>query len=319
MAKRKTSSGDDKEPKPKTKTRSRAKPKPPPATRLRMDQIGPNVILNLGYCLYVIDSYESLEVEERRLRIRDQQYRLAKSALDDFFRLEASVESLSHEELFLLKVRLIMLSLARGVRRRKEIQEDRLFTAKQEKEAQVDKVVQAPRKAGFLLGAWKVFLLGGLGFFVMKTVAPQLEMSQESNPTYASMAAAIVTIFAGTWMKSIMLDQQIVRIFDNYEHILIYAEREYKRGAYEEYRRHKEQAVEAWQEFTGVHWKETPGFEQVHLADMELQARFQEERKLRMASPLRKLWLALGGMYTDIRGIQGDAGAPESREERSED
>ena len=257
-----------------------------PSTIPDVSFLGPDRVLDAAYALHVV---ATATPEEQGQEI----YRMARQIVEDFHRLCAGVLYGSPEWAFLFSLQQIMVSLAKGIGRRKRELEERVRVAKEKRERRLRELTSNTIKAGFLKAGWRVILWGGLGYVMTHTLLPKDSMAEHASPTYPSLAVAIACVLIGSFIRARVTNSQYTRIYDACESAQLQAQTAYNKGALEEYRRAKRDAARAWERFTNKKPTEWLAFDAVlaedlaHVQDLcDEQEDSRQNPLLRWASPV---------------------------------
>lgn len=241
--------------------------------------LGPDRVLDAAYALHVVDSATD---EEREGEI----YHMAKHIIDDFHRLYESVAYGGPEWVFLYSVQQIMVSLAKGIGRRKRELEDRMRAAKEKRDRRLREMSSNTIKMGFLRAALRVLMWGGLGYALTsyltgkhaaQAAAQTAAMGEGSRA--ASLAAAIASILIGSFIRARVTSAAYNRVYENCESLQLRAQSAYNKGALEEYRRAKRDAARAWERYTHKKPTEWLAFDAVLAEDLAHVRDLCEERE----------------------------------------
>lgn len=223
--------------------------------------LGPDRVLDAAYALHVVDSAAP---EEREREI----YHMAKHIIDDFHRLYETMGPGSPEWVFLYSVQQIMVSLAKGIGRRKRILEERIAAAKEKRDRRLKAISSNTFKIGLLKACWRVVLWGGLGYLLTHSMLPNKVEMEKATPAYASLAAAIAFVLIGTFVRARVTSLQYNGIYNGYESDQLRAQAAYNEAALEEYRRAKRDAARAWERYTHKKPTEWLAFDAVLAEDL---------------------------------------------------
>lgn len=247
--------------------------------------LGPDRVLDAAYALHVVDS-ASPEEREREI------YHMAKHIIDDFHRLYEGVEHGGAEWVFLYSVQQIMVSLAKGIGRRKRILEERIAAAKEKRDRRLKAISSNTIKMGLLKACWRVLLWGGLGYLLTHSMLPNKADMEKASPAYASLAAAIAFVLIGTFIRARVTSAHYNGIYNGYESDQLRAQAAYNEGALEEYRRAKRDAARVWEHYTHKKPTEWLAFDAVLAEDLahvqDLCERDEEDKRVlrRWFSPI---------------------------------
>lgn len=245
--------------------------------KLKLDHLTPDRVLDVAYCYYVASDDEVGKLPVGRL---------ARRVVRDFEELSEKTPHNGRDWVFLFACQQIIVSLAKGIGRRKLQFEDRLRVAVQIKERQIERISDSTRQAGILRALGKAAAVGGLAFIAARLLSVRLDTGPQNQPTMISFASSIAAILVFAYLKSYQINRQIARIFDMFEHSETHAYREYQQGALEEYLRAKRDAARAWERYTGRDAPEWPGFETVMEEELHLHKTHKTALDELQASPV---------------------------------
>lgn len=255
---------------------------------LELGHLDSDRILDVAYCAYVVEEPQS----SKKATVK-----MARSVMRDFEKIAESVEDGTPEWCFIFEVKTIIVPLARGISRGKKLYAEKIRLAEEEKEERVKMLNDSTRKSGLARGSAKALLLGGLGFVLVKAFFPSLNLPQETNPTYTSLAVGIAVALLSTYLQAWVMNFKFVQIFACHELAKTHAHRRYRSEVRIEYQRAKFNAIEAWERFTGEKVpKNIPGFEEVIDMELQLEREFQDGRYELTANPFVKLFKELSPM-----------------------
>lgn len=254
----------------------------PKTTRRRapcVDHLTPDRVLDIAYCYHVASD---AAVEASPIGA------LAKRVVGDFELLCAEAPRTSPEWRLLFSLEQIVVSLSKGITRRKATFEQRLRVAEQEKEQSIQSIAADARRSGLLKAVTRSALMGGFGYALMALAIPGLRIGEKMQASTASLAAAIAFILLTSFAKSWLMNRRVKSIFELHERAQFLGYREYQEGALDEYLRAKRDACHAWERYAGAPAEEWPGFETVILDDLRTHKSLQDEREALAESPLAK-------------------------------
>lgn len=229
--------------------------------------IPPDRVCDVAYCLSVISrnggSHEMTE-----------DVCLAQAVVDRFKRLTQKVPEESRGGEYLFMVSQIVVSLARGINRKRDDRLSRLAAAGEQKQRELTQLSDMSNRSGFLRAALRLVAIAGLGAAIIRTFAPSLEHLEHANVNAMSLAAALALGLVSSYFSSWMYNARIDAIFSRYEDARWLAQHEYYVGARVEYERAKGDAAIAWRRLTGEEAQEWPDFGDV------LASSLAEEREI---------------------------------------
>lgn len=247
--------------------------------------ISPDRVADIAYCYYVsgnaaLDGTEVCGLSHR--------------VVQEYDRLSASVPPCTKEHDYLFTISQIIVSLSRGIGRRKGTLHDKLAFAEQQKEELIHTIVESTRQSGFLYAVFRALLLGGFGFFIAKALLPDLHLGEDQRPNYMAPAMAVALVLLGSYMRAWLIELRIVHIFNCYRSDVNAAYAEYHRGALEEYRRAERDARAAWKALAGEEAADWPGFDEIIEEEMTLRDDYERQRQEIVIDPLVRTLSTLG-------------------------
>jgi len=277
-----------------------AKP-PPKKKRLhRKLNIGlafltPDRILDIAYCMYVLLNSDNENDHDSAI------HQTAENLVEKFRKLYLEYNDLKTPEgQFIFSLQQIVVSLSRGINRRKNTYRDQIAVAKEKKERQVREINGGTFRVWLLRAGWRVLVLGGSGFFLARLILPGLHLGENHSPTIASLTIAIGTVLIGSFIKSLWMSFCINKIFSSYDTALSKAERAYTRGVLGEYTRSKTDAGRFWKLYTGKDPQEWLGFDAILQQESLLDGPSANKQKA-------KLWREVGLIFNRFRLIRAVA------------
>lgn len=249
--------------------------------------LGPDRVLDAAYALYVVDSAPA---EERHQEI----YRMAQQIIDDFRRLYEGLEYGSADWIFMFSVQQIMVSLAKGIGRRKRELEEHLRAAREKRDRRLKIISNNTMNMGLLKACWRVLLWGGMGYFLTHSLLSKTSAEATHNSqTLMSLAAAIACVLVGSFIRARVTSAQYSLIFNSFESDQLRAQTNYNKGALEEYKRAKRDAARAWEHLTHKKPTEWLAFDAV-LAEDLAHSQSLSEREDRYSGTLARVMSPVG-------------------------
>ncbi|MDZ4833992.1 MAG: hypothetical protein SGJ27_09470 [Candidatus Melainabacteria bacterium] len=224
----------------------------------RIIAITPNMAIEWGYNLYVIQVLP--ETSETR--------RSAMKAVQELEDLVDSFSPGSPERIYLTTLRMAAISFGQGVERRKGSRATALASAVEEKEDALDRITRDTRRGGLLAGGWKILLLGGFVFFLVRAVFGIHIADEETRGKdvhYVSMSTALGIALIGAYIKGWFTDRKMRRIFREYDIKVKETNESYAEEVVCEYRLAAQTADMAWHCLTDVPAPMTKAFESLLL------------------------------------------------------
>lgn len=226
-------------------------------TTLNPRLLTPDRVLDIAYCVFVKSINLSEHPEDLEVR------RFADRVVDDFNQMCADAEKGSKDWEYLFSVQQIIVSLSRGIIRRKRTYEQQLRITEDKKEQHIKRLTTETNQSGVMKAGLRGLLLGGLGYSMIHFLYPSLQLDGKREVNFASLATGIAFILVGTFIRSIVLARKITAIFNDYDHGQLQANILYQRSALFEYNRAEQAAGLAYESFSGERPMNLPGFEQV--------------------------------------------------------
>jgi len=224
--------------------------------------LGPDRVLDAAYALHVVDTATP---EEREGEI----YCMAKRIVDDFRRLYNGQEYGSPRWIFMYSIQQIMVSLAKGIGRRKREQEERLRASREKRDRRLKTMSSNTMAIGLLKACWRVALWGGLGYVLTHTLlSTSSAAATNQSPAFISLAAAIACVLIGSFIRARVTSAQYSHIYNSFESDQLRAQTVYSQAALEEYRRAKRDAARAWERYTHQKPTEWLAFDAVLAEDL---------------------------------------------------
>jgi hypothetical protein len=214
---------------------------------------------------------------------------LAATIVQTFRQRCVAVDYCSTDGKYVFAILTIIVSLAKGISRRKQDLEDNLKAAKEQKDERVKKLNQAGRRFGLLKAGARSLLVGGFGFFITKTFLPWIDFERPIQPTYASLALALAFIIVSSVLRSWWTSHCFTSVFSMYDLAVFHAEEEYRRAALEEYERARRDAGLAWKRYTGLEPEEGLGYAAVLQEEEATRRRQNHVRQRMLANPIARV------------------------------
>jgi len=210
---------------------------------LQAQDVSPVQVLDLGYSLYVEE-----ESGDGPLK------RSAKTINSSFDAISACFPPQTPEGLYMIRVRMGALSLARGIERNKRLLHEEVETARQKKNDLIKNSARSIREWGWLFGAWKSILLGGFAYAMVNAIIMLPFMNDNMrgvHQQYAALATALAIAIASSVWRSWSTTWTINAVVKQYEESLIAANEKYARNEEKEYNRALTIAERGWEQLTG--------------------------------------------------------------------
>ncbi|MEK7650331.1 MAG: hypothetical protein AAB364_00430 [Patescibacteria group bacterium] len=223
----------------------------------------PDRVLDIAYCYYLA----SMNGGSTRPTLK-----LASESVSDFEkvcrRYEARIGTAEWQ--FLSGLKTVIVSLARGIERRRHDVEELEQRAIKEREHRIQEITQSTKRIGLAKALGRTAILGGFGFTFGKAFIPWVNFEQPVQPTYASFVLAFGAVLVGSLLKALVADRRIKTIFRMYDMMIMHAWEVYRRGAKEEYERSKKDAARIWANYTGEDPIDWPGYDTILEEEQEL-------------------------------------------------
>ena len=239
------------------------KPKRPRArgvsakTKRYLTFLTPDRVLDIAYALYVLMASDE---QERQT----ETYAIARSIVAKFRQVCDKHDNLETPEgQFLFSLEQIVVSLSRGINRRKNTLNDRLKAARDKKARQLKEIGDTSFRAGYLKAGWRALFIGGLGFFLAQHFLPNLHLGEDKSPTFASLAIATGAILIFSFVRSIWTNYRFNEVYTAYELARNKADGLYIEEVLQEYVRSRNDAARAWKLYSGRDPEKSLGFEAV--------------------------------------------------------
>jgi|GEM_PF-2337932 hypothetical protein len=220
----------------------------------RILSISPNLAIEWGYNLYLAEVLE--QNSETRI-----------SAVKAVREIEQLVETFAQgtrERLYLTTLRLAANSFAQGVERRKRSRIDSIDSAKQAKDDGLKRCTRDTRRGGLLSGGFKLLIMGGFIFSLVRVVFGLPAVSQHNagiDVHYVSVCTALGIALIGAYIKAWWTDRKMVSLFKEYDEKVTKANETYADEVVNEYRFAAQTAETAWHQLTDAPAPMTKAFE----------------------------------------------------------
>ena len=233
----------------------------------------PNVdeVLNLGYAVHVADDPASGE-EARSL---------ARRVLDRFYSLRASNDT---ETAYLSSAEGIMLSMGRGITRRKQQWEKTLRQAEADRVAELVRLRAERFNNAYLNLIWSLvqpgFLLA-LGYVTAQIVGllvPE-QVAEATGHRAPSIAFGLLFMLLGKWVSYMLLEKKRDEIELECRARSFQAQLAYDYGKLSEFRLYREQLCEAWKQYTDEEYPQTASYSMIMIGDAETRKRLEQQRE----------------------------------------
>lgn len=245
------------------KRRRRPKPKTPSRAAAYL-WLGPRTVLDIAYSVFVAD----------RARLRPESEwsysdRLAIEAANDFVAFCGQVKPDSQEGQLVMIIQLTVVSLARGISRRRTSWEEAKKAAADEKDQEIREISDTSRRSGLIRAVLKASLVGGFGYALMHTFLPFLSLGEETKSGSASATFGIGLVLLSSFVRSWVTHHKVTRVFRLYDYKISCAHLAYQEGVAQEYALAKKNARDAWDLYLGEVPPDGDGFEKILLSDID--------------------------------------------------
>lgn len=206
--------------------------------------ISPIIAIEAGYNLYLAEQSAPDSVIQQSAQV----------AVNNFHLLLEQFDPVSPEGIYCLQLRMASNSLARGIERRKRMQNDMHRAAVEEKDTAIRKFAQTESWFGILKGAIQILSLGGFGYALVHAIfeIPKLtEHTQGMREDFAAATTALGIALIGSFFKAKFITRRLFKAFDKYDQAKHRANNEYSQTVRSEYLFAAETANNAWQNYTG--------------------------------------------------------------------
>lgn len=230
------------------------------------EHLTPNSVTDLAYCVHLVsdDSTNGLASKE-----------IARRTVEAFKRNLKLVAKGSDDEIFLISLCQIIVSLANGISRSKREYAEKKISIAKERNRKIQELSDNKRQSGFFtisIRTIRAALVGGLWFALVKFLASFIELPEQSSSGYISLAIALGMMLLGSYVDSWLTRVKVTKIFDQHERKLAVAEYNRKKELRLEYLRAKDHARKAWERYTGRKIEDVPGYEIILEEEMGMNA-----------------------------------------------
>lgn len=240
-----------------------------------------NNVLELGYVLHVVNEEEANVLAGKPPSTSGQ---IARRQINDLMRLKASPNTKDDE--YLLKVRSIILSLGRGITRRKEAYKQEIKNAEQFKIEALKQYNLNRTEIFWKTVATRAFLAGGIGIALMQTLLALFEIKLTANSNALNDAGLAPSVFVGlifiglTKVVTQKLDDfKLSNIYTHYDWLVHQAQLNYVTGKLNEYKRAENEVTKYWHEYTKKRVPKTINFSNVLQEDIDILENWFKERE----------------------------------------
>jgi hypothetical protein len=247
----------------------------------------PDRILDLAYCYSLV----STNGDDKRPVLQ-----IALSTVHDFEKIYHlyNEELLAPEWKFLTCQKAILVSLSRGIERRRHDLQEQKKRALDERNERMTNLTFSRTRIGLLKALYRSLVFGGFGYVLARMFIPWMNFDKPVQPTIASLATGLVFIIGTMLVGMILLDRRMKLTALVYDTMILNAQAAYRRGAKEEYLRAKRDAARVWTQYVGREPTNWPGYETILEEEQELAEMIQAERRRILTNPL--VPIALGAL-----------------------
>jgi hypothetical protein len=220
----------------------------PQADARRFERIlDPSAVMELGYASHVADD---------PLSAGTQAHRLARLLVDDLMRMRARAGS--DDVVYLFKARAIVLSLGRGITRRKLTYRIDIGAANEFHDAEIARVDRERVQSLWATLAYRPLISGGMGFALMASLLPLVhlhlehgDVTQSVGGVAPSLLMALVFAAASKVAFSKLEDFRYRGIMQRFDLVKLQAIHRYEAGKLKEFERKYGEIRRVWCEYTG--------------------------------------------------------------------
>lgn len=251
--------------------------------------LDPNAVMELGYAMHVVDDPLSANTKAQKL---------AAQLIDNLMTARALAGS--HDEVYLSKARAIVLSLGRGITRRKLTYRSDMEAADNYRALEISRIDSERSQAFWNTLLYRTLISGGIGFALMESLLPFVHLHFERSGSQVQMTGlapslllALVFAAASKVGFAKMEDFRYRAIFQHYEWIRLQAIHRYERGKLKEFERNYVEIRRIWRDYTGRDAPRSVTFATVIADGIRTQEWLEKERRREMATLVQKFLLAL--------------------------
>lgn len=226
----------------------------PPHVDARVVAFPPNVAIEWGYNLWLVDSLP-----------KDSETR--KSAMAAVSEIEGFIESFpvgGIERMYLTSCRVAATGFARGIDRRKKSLAEEIASAREKKDLNLRGYAKSIFTGAFLSSGGKMLMICGFVYALVRAIFELPVLSQHAsglNQQYASLATALGITLISAYVNAWWSGRSLLKMIDQYDEARSLAEKRYSEEVVLEYRMAAETADNAWFHLTGNHAPVTKAFE----------------------------------------------------------
>lgn len=251
--------------------------------------LDPSAVMELGYALHVVDDPLSAGTKARRL---------AEQLIDALMAARAPEGSPDH--VYLCKARAIILSLGRGITRRKMSYRHDMEAADSYRALELSRIDSERTQSFWSNLLYRTLLSGGIGFALMESLLPFVHLHFQHNGSSVqmtglapSMLLALIFAAGSKVAFSKLEDIRYRSVFQHYEWIRLQAIHGYERGKLKEFERNYVEIKRVWRDYTGRDAPRSVTFATVIADGIRTQEWLERERNREMAGLTKKLVMAL--------------------------
>lgn len=216
---------------------------------------------------------------------------VARAVVDKFLGIKLAPSSAA--EAYHMASHGIIVSHARGIRRRKEQWQRDLDSAHEKREGALAKIADERLSFGNLNSVWQLLapvILGLSGYLIAKifSLAVPTDIAQQTGPRMPAVVLGLVFVFIGRYVSYWLHELRRNEIEVRYRADCYSADVRYELGKKQEYTLYRTQLCEGWSQYTGEDYPDTASYEMVMAGDLE--TRRTLERRARVGDK-STLWL----------------------------
>jgi hypothetical protein len=260
----------------------------------------PHTAISYGYTLYKAYSKQKGSCARRE----------AREIVHDMKKVFGRFKPDSKEGMYLLSLRQAAVSFGNGIRRRKAQMAKKLKAARTDMQRFRDRYKREQRLGYALSTGFKLLLVGGFAWAVVKTllmtqlfgahVTPAAGGTGTLDPQYVSLSFALGMALISAYLRGWTQDRTIGKALERYESKLDKAYDEYVEGVITEYRFAANEAQVAWTTMTNTPAPTTPAFDNLLIdlfcghrsgfrGESKREAKAEDKAKLGLRARLRAL------------------------------
>lgn len=251
--------------------------------------LDPNAVMELDYAMHVVDDPLSVNTKAQKL---------AAQLIDNLMTARTTMGS--DDDIYLGKARAIVLSLGRGITRRKLTYRSDMEAADNYRALEISRIDNERTQAFWSTLLYRTLISGGIGFALMESLLPFVHLHFERSGSQVQMTGlapslllALVFAAASKVGFAKLEDFRYRTIFQHYEWIRLQAIHRYERGKLKEFERNYVEIRRIWRDYTGRDAPRSVTFATVIADGIRTQEWLEKERRREMATLVQKFLLAL--------------------------